>query len=217
MREFSDQNKMGRKSYFTLIELLVVIAIIAILAGMLLPALNSARDRARTTKCLSNAKQLAQKIHFYAHDYNDKIVAPVYAGSPTGCWPKRLIPYCPELTPQSLMKRKSTIFNCPSFQDGLDKLADYCYMTDGQWMFGHIGMNDHLGNRQLGKLKSRIILTADVGANNDAGGTFKWEWRSRINFRHNGRSVCVASFVDGHAQMRKVTEKFVEEIFNPDK
>ena len=217
MREFSDQNKMGRKSYFTLIELLVVIAIIAILAGMLLPALNSARDRARTTKCLSNAKQLAQKIHFYAHDYNDKIVAPVYAGAPTGCWPKRLIPYCPELTPQSLMKRKSTIFNCPSFQDGLDKLADYCYMTDGQWMFGHIGMNDHLGNRQLGKLKSRIILTADVGANNDPGGTFKWELRSRINFRHNGRSVCVASFVDGHAQTRKVTEKFVEEIFNPNK
>ena len=74
-----------KKKNFTLIELLVVIAIIAILASMLLPALNKARIRAKTIKCTANQKQIIQSIIMYTND-SDGYMPPKFSSEYRSVW-----------------------------------------------------------------------------------------------------------------------------------
>ena len=99
-----------RKRQFTLIELLVVIAIIAILAAMLMPALQSARERAKFTTCTNQLKTLGQVFMFYAQDNGDYY--PPYAwkiGNAWGKWPALLY-----LSGNYLSGPMSRHFRCPS-------------------------------------------------------------------------------------------------------
>ena len=84
--------KTRSQAHFTLIELLIVIAIIAILAAMLLPALQSARRTAKMAQCTSNCKQFAQANYLYATSYNG-YVTPItnWSGKEgTNIWPALL-------------------------------------------------------------------------------------------------------------------------------
>ena len=117
-KSFTSSGRMRKPYGFTLIELLVVIAIIAILAALLLPALQSARERGRTTACQSNMGQIGQAAGMYQSDYDDYISMPG-SGTTSGstgyhCWKQGYDKYMVQNWRAVYNMLWAPVWNCPT-------------------------------------------------------------------------------------------------------
>jgi prepilin-type N-terminal cleavage/methylation domain-containing protein len=91
MKNLIERGRRGGGQGFTLIELLVVIAIIAILAAMLLPSLQRAREKGKAIACINNMRQIGVGFHLYLSDFDDKYPGPASWQSDV-CWDTLLRP-----------------------------------------------------------------------------------------------------------------------------
>ena len=167
----------GDTVFFTLIELLIVISIIAVLAGMLLPALQQARETARKSQCLNQEKQLGIAFNMYFSDYKD-FIPPKISDSEgkSQTWAFLLYPYFGIHTTSNTsiissyftLKRKPKTFQCPK---------DLC-LNEANSHLGY-GMYHHLAEqniRKLSRLSERLLLTetafSAIGPESHAAGHY---------------------------------------------
>ena len=230
----SDRSEILRRRLpccgFTLIELLIVIAIIAILAAMLLPVLNQARDKAKQAKCISNLKQCVTGALMYAGDYKDMLPAATFQ-SVGATWTKRLgqLGYLPVGE-----AGRPGIFVCPAFAPFSYKNQDetYGYWTGGCARPNHdavdwslLGKDTYYGVHEkgsaddhylrLGRLESSRAFIMDSIRNGGGNpqiymvatgnGTVSGDGSVKAaHFRHSGHTTANFAFADGRVQNKNI-------------
>ncbi len=197
---------MKNSAKFTLIELLVVIAIIAILAAMLLPALNMARAKATQTQCTSLQKQLGAAFTMYATD-NDSYL-PKKKDSARLSSPSDNQHWFAVMRETGHLPNDKVLTRCPD-------AAKYVGGT-GIWTIG-MNLNYFWKYRKLSSIvkPSYLILYGDwyspTNNTGEYGFNYKDDTTSRHpHFRHSGNpqysGTCVIGCVDGHTEALKYEE-----------
>ena len=218
--------KRRTEHFFTLIELLVVIAIIAILAGMLLPALNAARERAQTSDCSGKLRQIMYMLKNYSDDYNEWVLShSIYytlgsnvtnstATSEKGVqnsynWVLWKLGYCNENPSRN---RKTSNFVCTTAQSKTGKTGNhyaynaYVYGITLTWSF----KDNTWGKKQLWRQPvvrkpSGIVYMADsYNPDNQMPTNMFYNYLNKGRVYPWHRRTANVMFLDGHILNEKV-------------